>query len=65
MAIHVDANLCKGCGLCVLACPKKIFDITKEVNKKGFNVARGVRESDCVKCRICEKTCPDLAIFIE
>ena len=65
MAVHVNKRLCKGCGLCISVCPKKVYEISKEVNQKGFTVVAAVRESDCIKCRRCEITCPDLAIFIE
>lgn len=65
MAVYVDSNLCKSCGLCVANCPKKVFEIGKKVNKKGYSYAAAVRESDCIGCKICEKTCPDLAIYVE
>lgn len=65
MAVTIDKNLCKGCALCVTACPKNVFEISSEVNRKGFFVSATVRESDCVQCGVCEKTCPDLAIRVE
>ena len=64
MAVHIDKNLCKGCALCVACCPKKVFEISSEANKKGFSVAASVGEKDCVLCGLCEKTCPDLAIHV-
>ena len=64
MAVYIDKNLCKGCALCVACCPKKVFGISSEVNKKGFTVASPVRKKDCVLCGLCEKTCPDLAIHV-
>ena len=36
-----------------------------KVNKKGYEYMAAVKEADCIKCRLCEKTCPDLAIYIE
>ena len=62
MAVYIDKKLCKGCGLCVVCCPRKVFEISSEVNRKGFTVASPVREENCVRCGRCEKTCPDLAI---
>ena len=65
MAVHVNKPLCKGCGLCMTVCPKNVYEITSETNRKGFNVGAAVRESDCIKCRRCEVTCPDMALWIE
>lgn len=65
MAVHVHKELCKGCGLCIDLCPKDVFEVSPEVNQKGFNVIAPAREDDCIKCRLCEKSCPDLAITID
>ena len=36
-AIVVDTERCKGCALCVVACPLHIIALTtKQVNKKGM-----------------------------
>ena len=64
MPVYIDKNLCKGCELCIACCPKKVFEISSEVNRKGFSVAWPAREEACVRCGLCEKTCPDLAIKV-
>lgn len=38
-AIVVDNEKCKGCGLCVAACPTKVIDLHSEVNGKGYHYA--------------------------
>ena len=35
-AIVVDTERCKGCSLCVVACPLNVISLKKEVNAKGF-----------------------------
>ena len=55
--IHRD--WCKGCGICVHFCPKKVLELD-ELDK-----AVAVRLGDCVACRLCEYRCPDLAIEVE
>ena len=61
-------DLCKGCGLCVTACPKKIVRLADDVlNAKGYHPAT-VREEDmekCVACASCAKICPDSIITVE
>ena len=59
-------DICKGCGLCVTACPKKILTIAKEkINKKGYSPAEMTDESQCIGCGFCYTMCPDSVITVE
>ena len=46
-AIVVDTERCKGCNLCVVACPLNVIALTKEVNVKGYNYAHQILEDTC------------------
>jgi 2-oxoglutarate ferredoxin oxidoreductase subunit delta len=61
---RIEENLCKGCGLCVSVCPKKVLEISTQVNSKGYFPAYQARPEDCVRCAICCNMCPDVAITI-
>lgn len=64
--IIVDENLCKGCGLCVYACPKNIIELAKDkINLKGYHPAELINEEECIGCRACAIMCPDVAIIVE
>ena len=57
---------CKGCGLCVHACPKQILEMAKDrINKKGFNPAQLTDAEKCIGCAICATMCPDCVIRVE
>ena len=57
---------CKGCGLCVNACPKKLLVIsTEKINKKGHYIAVITDEKACVGCASCALMCPDCVITVE
>jgi len=57
---------CKGCGLCVGACPKKLLKISTEViNQKGHYIAVLTDASACVGCASCALMCPDCVIKVE
>jgi len=60
--IMIDRNLCKGCELCVNACPQKILAMGKEINAKGYFFASVAEAKRCIGCRLCCITCPDMAI---
>ena len=61
---QIDENRCKGCGLCVTVCPKKVLEISDKVNTKGYFPAYQARPEDCIHCAICCSMCPDVAITI-
>lgn len=64
--VRVDENRCKGCGLCVSVCPKKIVRLSeKRLNEKGFNPAEVEEQDKCIGCAFCATICPDVAISIE
>jgi len=61
----VDPNYCKGCGLCIDACPKKIIRFSENINKKGYHYAECFDQDSCIGCKLCYTTCPDVAITVE
>ena len=64
--VTFNTDMCKGCGLCTTACPKKIVTIQKEKrNKKGYFYAACTDDSACISCAMCATMCPDCAIVIE
>lgn len=64
--VTVDLNYCKGCGLCVEFCPKKVLKIdTERVTNMGYNPAAMANEDECIACGICYRMCPDSAITVE
>jgi Na+-translocating ferredoxin:NAD+ oxidoreductase subunit B len=68
----VDYYLCTGCNKCVEECPQHLFKlvgITHEVNVRCLNTdkGKGVRfacSTACIKCRLCEKNCPEDAVHV-
>ena len=57
---------CKGCGLCVSACPKQIIKIRKDIcTPKGYCPAECSDQSKCTGCAVCYTMCPDCAIIVE
>jgi 2-oxoglutarate ferredoxin oxidoreductase subunit delta len=63
-AIVVDTERCKGCNLCVVACPLNILALAKEVNIKGYNYTRQIDDDACTGCSSCAVVCPDGCISV-
>ena len=64
--VTINESVCKGCGLCVRACPKGALELSKtKLNAKGYHPAEFVNAEACVGCTSCARTCPDVAIRIE
>ena len=60
--IVIERDQCKGCELCVHACPQKILGMGTKINRKGYFYAEMVEAKRCIGCRLCCVACPDLAI---
>jgi 2-oxoglutarate ferredoxin oxidoreductase subunit delta len=64
--ILVDEHYCKGCGLCVEACPRAIIVLDPDkMTDKGYHPAKLIDESRCTACLACALMCPDVAITVE
>ena len=57
-AININAEWCKGCGICVAFCPKNVLALNQREKSEA------VRMEDCIACMMCELRCPDLAIEV-
>jgi 2-oxoglutarate ferredoxin oxidoreductase subunit delta len=62
-AIVVDTEHCKGCGVCLAACPNQILALSKNVNGKGYNYCEPIKD-DCIGCASCAMVCPDGVITV-
>jgi len=63
-AIVVNTEKCKGCNLCVVACPTNVIELNDDVNARGFQYSYPARHHDCTGCVSCAMVCPDLVITV-
>ncbi len=63
--VTVLSEYCKGCELCVHACPTGNLSLSDQLNRKGYHPAVFTFEGThgpCSACGICYWVCPDMAI---
>jgi 2-oxoglutarate ferredoxin oxidoreductase subunit delta len=64
-ALTVDMERCKGCELCVAACPSNVLSIhPREVNDKGYHYVYMSSPDECIGCANCGLVCPDGCITV-
>ncbi|MBQ3090531.1 MAG: 4Fe-4S binding protein [Oscillospiraceae bacterium] len=59
-----DRDRCKGCELCVDACPVHILALEESTNRKGYHPAGCTDTSKCIGCASCARICPDSVISV-
>jgi len=63
-AVVVDKEACKGCSLCVEACPHDVLALHIEVNSKGYHYSYMSNPDACIGCANCGVVCPDTCITV-
>jgi len=63
-AIVVDHERCKGCTLCVDACPQHVITLAGKVNRHGYPYVEATAQEHCVGCASCAIVCPDGCITV-
>lgn len=64
-AVQVDAERCKGCSLCVEACPFSLLALAeKAVNRRGYRYVVQHDVEQCTGCTSCAVVCPDACITV-
>lgn len=61
--VIIDTVVCKGCELCITACPQESLGLSSQINKNGYRYAELVQDN-CTGCVNCALVCPDVAITV-
>ena len=60
--IVVAQDRCKGCELCIAACPVDVLEMATSTNVLGY--AYPLLKPGCTGCTACQAVCPDFAIEV-
>jgi 2-oxoglutarate ferredoxin oxidoreductase subunit delta len=61
--VVIDVEACKGCDLCIDACPPGVLVMTKDtVNGRGYRFP--LLSEGCTGCAACAQVCPDFVFQV-
>ena len=58
-----EIETCKGCELCIAACPQESIALSPQINKQGYHYAVLIKDN-CTGCINCALVCPDTVITV-
>jgi len=62
--IVVDPKYCKGCDICIEACPQEVMSLDKtQLTPKGYHPVH-LHKEGCTGCGVCAVVCPDAALTV-
>jgi Fe-S-cluster-containing hydrogenase component 2 len=56
--LQYDAKKCRGCGMCPIVCPMRMF-------KMNGRKAELTMKKKCIECGACMRNCPYDAIYVD
>jgi NAD-dependent dihydropyrimidine dehydrogenase PreA subunit len=63
--VIIDEDRCKGCGLCVSVCPKRVLQLAEgRFNAKGYRPVEVIAPEACTGCARCAVICPDVVFTV-
>ena len=61
--VSFDVETCKGCELCIEACPQESIQLSQRINAQGYHYAVLIKDN-CTGCTNCALVCPDAVITV-
>ena len=63
--LDIAADRCKGCSLCIDACPEHVLSLDESVvNPRGDHPISVSDPAACTSCARCAKVCPDTVFTV-
>jgi len=60
--VTIDVGICKGCELCIDACPPRVLTMSTTVNHLGYRYPE--LAPGCTGCQACQLVCPDFVFEV-
>ena len=60
--VRIDTEACKGCELCITACPPRVLTMGGDLTRAGFHYP--LLEPGCTGCAACLFVCPDFCFEV-
>ncbi|MEZ4836564.1 MAG: 4Fe-4S dicluster domain-containing protein [Caldilineaceae bacterium] len=63
--VVIDSERCKGCSLCVAACPQHVLHLGDRYNARGYrSIVLDEGATTCTGCGVCAVVCPDVVFTV-
>jgi ferredoxin len=62
--VVIQQDHCKGCGLCIAACPTHSLQLGESFNRLGYHPSEYLPDTGCTGCGVCFYACPEPAAIV-